>query len=141
GGYSSGVIVCHSINSGKKHLPNCTMNFLVDAQLPVRLARFLQAAGHGTIHTKDLPQQNATTDAEINALSIQQNRIVITKDTDFLDSFLISQEPYKLLLVTTGNITNVELEALFQNNLPQIKALFTQHSLIEMSRNSIIVHQ
>ena len=48
------------------------MNFLVDAQLPVRLARFLQAAGHGTIHTKDLPQQNATTDAEINALSIQQ---------------------------------------------------------------------
>jgi len=118
-----------------------TLDFLVDAQLPVRLARFLQAAGHGTIHTKDLPQQNATTDAEINALSIQQNRIVITKDTDFLDSFLISQEPYKLLLVTTGNITNVELEALFQNNLPQIKALFTQHSLIEMSRNSIIVHQ
>lgn len=116
------------------------MNFLVDAQLPVRLARFLQAAGHDTIHAKDLPQQNATTDAEINALSIQQNRIVITKDTDFLDSFLISQEPYKLLLVTTGNITNVELEALFQNNLPQIKALFTQHSLIEMSRNSIIVH-
>ncbi|CCI29622.1 conserved hypothetical protein [Microcystis aeruginosa PCC 9808] len=43
--------------------------------------------------------------------------------------------------MTTGNITNVELEALFQNNLPQIKALFTQHSLIEMSRNSIIVHQ
>ncbi len=95
------------------------MNFLVDAQLPVRLARFLQAAGHDTIHTKDLPQQNATTDTEINALSIKQNRIVITKDTDFLDSFLINQEPYKLLLVTTGNITNVELEALFQNNLPK----------------------
>jgi predicted nuclease of predicted toxin-antitoxin system len=117
------------------------MKFLVDAQLPVRLARFLQAAGHDTIHTKDLPQQNATTDAEINALSIQQNRIVITEDRDFLDSFLISQEPYKLLPVTTGNITNVELEALFQNNLTQIEALFTQHSLIEMSRNSIIVHQ
>jgi predicted nuclease of predicted toxin-antitoxin system len=66
------------------------MNFLVDAKLPVRLARFLQAAGHDTIHTKYLPQQNATTDAEINALSIQQNRIVITKDTDFLDSFLIN---------------------------------------------------
>ncbi len=29
--------------------------------------------------------------AEINALSIQQNRIVITKDTDFLDSFLINK--------------------------------------------------
>ncbi len=29
------------------------MKFLVDAQLPVRLARFLQAAGHDTIHTKE----------------------------------------------------------------------------------------
>ena len=117
------------------------MKFLVDAQLPVRLTRFLQAAGYDTIHTKDLPQQNATTDAEINTLSIQQNRIVITKDRDFFDSFLIYQEPYKLLLVTTGNITNAELEALFQNNLLQITNLFAQHYLIEMSRNSIIVHQ
>ena len=117
------------------------MKFLVDTQLPVRLARFLEAAGYDTIHTRDLPQQNATTDTQINTLSIQQNRIVISKDRDFLDSFLIRQQPYKLLLVTTGNITNTELEALFQTNLPQITTLFVQHSLIEMNRNSIIVHQ
>ena len=47
------------------------MKFLVDAQLPVRLARFLQASGYDTIHTRDLPEQNATSDNEINALSIQ----------------------------------------------------------------------
>ncbi len=117
------------------------MNFLVDAQLPVRLARFLQTAGYDTIHTKDLPQQNATTDIEINTLSMEQNRIVISKDRDFFDSFLIRQQPYKLLLVTTGNIRNAELEALFKTNLPQIRTLFSQHSLIEMSHNLIIVHQ
>ena len=31
------------------------MKFLVDAQLPIRLARFLQASGHDAIHTLDLP--------------------------------------------------------------------------------------
>ncbi|MBE9226224.1 DUF5615 family PIN-like protein [Phormidium sp. LEGE 05292] len=117
------------------------MKFLVDAQLPVRLARFLQAAGYDTIHTRDLPLSNATPDTEVNSISIQESRIVITKDSDFFDSFLIHQEPYKLLLVTTGNITNAELEALFQNNLPQLVQFFTQHSLIEMSRTALIIHQ
>lgn len=67
------------------------MKFLVDAQLPVRLVRLLQASGYDAIHTKDLPQQNATTDVEINAISRQQSRIVITKDTDFFNSFIIRQ--------------------------------------------------
>ena len=29
------------------------MKFLVDAQLPVRLARFLQASGYDTLHTDE----------------------------------------------------------------------------------------
>ncbi|WP_017747696.1 DUF5615 family PIN-like protein [Scytonema hofmannii] len=33
------------------------MKFLVDAQLPIRLARFLQASGYDTIHTRDLPKR------------------------------------------------------------------------------------
>ncbi len=36
------------------------MKFLVDAQLPIRLARFLQASGYNAIHTLDLPQRNYT---------------------------------------------------------------------------------
>ena len=67
------------------------MKFLVDAQLPVSLARFLQSAGYDTWHTHDLPQHNATPDSFINQLSIQDQRIVITKDTDFVESFLIQK--------------------------------------------------
>jgi predicted nuclease of predicted toxin-antitoxin system len=85
------------------------MKFLVDAQLPVRLARFLQASGYDTLHTRDLPQQNATSDSAINDISIEQERVVITKDADFVDSFLTIQKPSKLLLVSTGNIRNSEL--------------------------------
>lgn len=117
------------------------MKFLVDAQLPTRLVKLLQQARVDTIHTRDLPRQNATADVEINAISMQQERIVITKDSDFLDSFLINGQPYKLLLVTTGNITNTELLELFTLNLSQLLNLFEQHSLIEISRDNIIVHQ
>ena len=93
------------------------MKFLVDAQLPVRLAKFLQANGYDTLHTRDLPQQNATSDTAINDISIEQERVVITKDADFVDSFLTIQKPSKLLLVSTGNIRNSELEEIFKNNL------------------------
>lgn len=117
------------------------MKFLVDAQLPIRLARFLQNSGYDTVHTRDLPQQNLTPDTVINDLSTQQQRIVITKDTDFVESFLLQQRPHKLLLITTGNIQNSELEFLVSKYLQQLVNLFQQHSYIELSRNSIIIHQ
>jgi predicted nuclease of predicted toxin-antitoxin system len=71
----------------------------------------LQSAGCDTIHTKDLPRRNATPDSEINLLSIQESIILITKDKDFLDSFIIKQQPYKLLILTTGHINNNQLLA------------------------------
>jgi predicted nuclease of predicted toxin-antitoxin system len=116
------------------------MKFIVDAQLPRRLAIFLQNAGYDAIHTLDLPQQNNTPDSNINALSISQERIVITKDADFVDTFLTIQQPYKLLLVSTGNIKNSELEVIFANNLPQIINLLNQHDYIELDRSNIITH-
>lgn len=89
------------------------MKFLVDAQLPRRLARWLQSNGHDVVHTLDLPNGNATTDVEINDLSTAEQRTVITKDADFVHSFLLNGRPYKLLLVSTGNIRNADLETVF----------------------------
>jgi predicted nuclease of predicted toxin-antitoxin system len=116
------------------------MKFLIDAQLPKRLAYLLKEAGHDTLHTRDLPSSNRTPDAEINRISIQENRIVVTKDADFQQSFLLQQHPYKLLLVTTGNIPNPDLEALFLENIAQLVQLFEQNSYIEINRDSVTVH-
>jgi predicted nuclease of predicted toxin-antitoxin system len=41
------------------------VKFLIDAQLPTRLARFLNDAGHDALHTSELPQGNRTTDVQI----------------------------------------------------------------------------
>ncbi|ABB56564.1 DUF5615 family PIN-like protein [Synechococcus elongatus] len=116
------------------------MRFLIDAQLPIRLARLLREFGYDTIHTRELPAQNKTPDSTINLISLQDKRIVITKDSDFVNSFLASQKPYKLLLISTGNIKNSDLEALFVANLGAMVKLLDQHSYIEVSRDSITVH-
>jgi predicted nuclease of predicted toxin-antitoxin system len=117
------------------------MKFLIDAQLPRRLALGLEKAGVEAKHTLDLPQQNRTQDNEILKLSIEEQWIVITKDADFVDSFWLKQEPYKLLLVSTGNIKNTDLERLFIKYFPKIVELFESCDFIEMTQSRLVIHQ
>ncbi len=116
------------------------MKFLIDAQLPRRLALAVQAQGHDAVHTLDLPDGNYTSDKQINELSLEDQRVVVTKDADFVNSFLVLKRPFKLLLVSTGNITNRELEVLFLSQLPKLVDAFKDHSYIEVNRTSFIVH-
>jgi predicted nuclease of predicted toxin-antitoxin system len=116
------------------------MKFLLDAQLPRRLAVRLQAAGHDAIHTFDLPSGNRTPDNVINEISLDQQRVVVTKDADFVNSFIVSRQPYKLLLISTGNIKNDELNSLLLDNIERIIEAFTAHDFVEISRSSFIAH-
>lgn len=116
------------------------MNFLVDAHLPRRLAYRLRDVGHDALHTLDLPKRNCTTDVEIYEISTHERRVVITKDADFVNSFLTVHQPYKLLLISTGNITNAELEALFVPHLSAITAAFATHDYIELTRTALVFH-
>ena len=116
------------------------MKFVVDAHLPRRLAIFLQQAGFDALHTLDLIKGNRTPDSWINQLSLTEQRVVVTKDADFVDSFWLRQEPWKLLLVSTGNIRNADLIALFQANMDQLTEGFDIFDFIEISRTNVIYH-
>jgi predicted nuclease of predicted toxin-antitoxin system len=78
----------------------------------------LAAAGCDAKHTLDLPDGNRTTDKQPNDVADQEARVVITKDADFVDWHLLRGRPAKLPLVSTGNISNRELEALFVPLIP-----------------------
>ncbi|MFL6209683.1 MAG: DUF5615 family PIN-like protein [Pyrinomonadaceae bacterium] len=116
------------------------MKFLVDAHLPRRLGQRLREVGHDVLHTLDLPLGNRTSDTLINELSLREQYIVITKDADFVNSFLLQRKPYKLLLVATGNIKNTELETLFLANLDKIADGFAAFDFIELDRKTVIFH-
>ena len=103
------------------------MKFLVDAHLPPGLCALLRAAGHDALHTRELPAQNQTPDQVINNLSLKDQRVVVSKDTDFYYSHLLHQKPWKLLLVRTGNMSTRDLKRLFEAHLPAIvQSLETQ---------------
>ena len=115
------------------------MKFLVDAHLPPGLCAALQAAGHDAVHTRQLPAHNATSDDTINTLSMAEQRVVITTDTDFYYSHLQRGEPWKLLLVRTGNIRARDLTTLVERHLPAIIAALQHNSLVELDRQSVQV--
>lgn len=117
------------------------MKFLVDAHLPRRLVYLLHDAGHDAIHTGDLPLGNRTPDEVINQVSLAEERLVITKDADFVSTHLIQRKPYKLLLVSTGNIKNSDLLRLFEQNLVLIVNAFTSHTYVELGNDFLTLHQ
>ncbi len=116
------------------------MKFLVDAQLPRRLSHWLSESGHETTHTLELPLGNRTPDEQINELAVSEGYVVVTKDADFVNSHILLRRPPKLLLASTGNISNIELMALFTASIDRIAEGFETSSFIEMNRTSVIFH-
>lgn len=117
------------------------MKFIVNAHLPGSLVRQLNARGHDAIQTRDLARGNRSTDLEICEVSLRQERILITKDADFVDTFMVRRGPFKLLLLTTGNMTNKDLTDLFLRHLEQIETAFGEFSYIELGRAQLVLHQ
>ena len=113
------------------------MKFLVDAQLPYGIALFLRDKGFDALHTNDLPDKERTSDIQIRSIAISENRIVITKDYDFVNSHILLRIPERLLIVTTGNIKNKQLFDLWRSNWELIIHLFETYNLVELSREDI----
>ena len=96
------------------------MKFLLDAQLPSSLRQLFIENGYDCIHTVDLELGNETSDKVINKVSVSEQRIVVTKDSDFFDSFVVKNEPYKLILVKLGNTSKKELLHIFSSHFAEI---------------------
>lgn len=92
------------------------------------------------MHTLELTRQNRTPDSDIKEISLLEERIVITKDSEFVDSFILKGMPFKLLLISTGNIKNSELEQLSSQNLDWLVEAFAHHSFIEIDKTMVTIH-
>ena len=110
------------------------MKFLLDAQLPPSLKQLFIDNGYDCIHTLDLEFGNETTDKIINQISIAEQRILITKDSDFFDSFIIKKEPYKLIFVKLGNTSKKELLQFFYDRFAEITEKIKVEDMILLSK-------
>ena len=65
--------------------------------------------------------------------------MVVTKDADFVGSHLLRGRPAKLLLISTGNISNRDREALVAPVIPDIVRELGSHSFLELGRAGIVI--
>lgn len=115
------------------------MKFLVDAQLPRRMKEWLIGADCPAIHALDLPEGNRTPDVQIIEHADREQRVVVTKDADFVNSHLLHGRPAKLLLISTGNISNRLLEELLVPLLPDMIREFEVNSFLELGRTGLVI--
>ena len=118
------------------------LRFIVDTQLPPSLSEFFRRKGFDATHVVDYPMGVLTTDNEIISISIKENRIVVSKDFDFFDYFLLKSYPPAILLLQLGNIKNRELFVFMENHLEAICKLFTEsiERMILANQHKIVIY-
>jgi predicted nuclease of predicted toxin-antitoxin system len=103
------------------------------------MARWFEAAGCDALHTLDLPARNRTPDQDVAGEADRTGCVVISKDADFVDSHLLHDSPKKLLLISTGNISNDQLQTLIVPLIPEIVREFQTCNFIELARTGLIL--
>lgn len=88
-----------------------------------------------------MPKKERTTDNEIRMLAKEESRIVITKDNDFFDSYILHKSPSRLVLISTGNILNKELFVLFKKNLDLVTHYFEKYNFLELTNDELYAHE
>jgi predicted nuclease of predicted toxin-antitoxin system len=115
--------------------------FIIDTQLPHQLAAYLRKNNFDAVHTTDTYQGHLLQDSEIVNLAIEQDRIIISKDSDFFDNYILNGIPPKVLMFQFGNIRNRDLLEIFDHNLENIIQLFDENAgLVIFNRNQLIAY-
>jgi len=108
------------------------VRFLIDAQLPPALARWLSARGHEATHVLDHGLLEAR-DVAIWAEAHRQGAFLISKDEDFVHLRITRTDGPAVIWVRIGNTTRRELLDGFTQLMPAIEAaLIKGEQLIEI---------
>ncbi|MGN7613959.1 DUF5615 family PIN-like protein [Magnetococcales bacterium HHB-1] len=99
------------------------MRFLIDAQLPPALARWLEGQGHYAEHVMDIDLGSAS-DHRIWSYAGRVEAILITKDEDFITLASLSPNGSRLVWIRVGNTTRRALLKWFATVLPSIESAF-----------------
>jgi predicted nuclease of predicted toxin-antitoxin system len=108
------------------------MRFLVDAQLPPALARWLVAVGYEAEHVSDVGLGGARDDA-IWSFALACGAVVVTKDEDFAQRKALEKDGPAIVWIRVRNSRKRELLRWFETMLPEIHAALNRgETLIEV---------
>lgn len=109
------------------------MRFLVDAQLPPALARWLVAKGHQAQHVADTGMQ-AASDAAIWNYALTSAVAIVTKDEDFAQRKVLAAAGPIVVWIRLPNTRSRDLLAWFETILPDVLAALERgETLVEVT--------
>lgn len=109
------------------------MRFIVDAQLPPALARWLADHGHEAEHVFDFGG-DGTTDSEIWRRALTKTAAIVTKDEDFSLRSMREADAPQVVWIRVGNTRRTALFAWIEKVLPEvIKALSRGERIVEIA--------
>ena len=109
------------------------MRFLVDAQLPPALARWLHDLGYEAEHVLAAGLLGASDDA-IWSLALASESVVITKDRDFAEWAIRRRPCPQIVWLRVGNLPNGALRDRLDTAWPKVVAGLSSGALIIEAR-------
>ncbi len=97
------------------------MKFLCDVHIARKVVYFLSRKCELAIHANDVLSGSMTKDAALAQFADEGDFILVSKDADFLNSYLIHRVPKKLIKINLGNIPTGDLMALLERHFEYIR--------------------
>jgi predicted nuclease of predicted toxin-antitoxin system len=114
------------------------MKFLCDVHISYKIVNYLIKLGFETIHVNTILKKWNTSDNDICKYADSHDHIVISKDSDFRDSYFVRKTPKKLIKINLGNISNQDLIDIFAKHIDAIEKLNYKSSfIIEIDKENI----
>lgn len=109
------------------------MRFLVDAQLPPALARWLTSRGHDALHLLDCGLLDAD-DRAIWQRAVETDATIMTKDEDFALRRALEETGPAIVWLRLGNTRKADLLRWLEPLLPELLAALARgETLLEIS--------
>ena len=103
------------------------LRFLIDANLPYRFAIW---HGKNFTHVFDLGEE--WTDAQIWSYAVENDLVIVSKDSDFSYRILQSQPPPRVIHIRIGNMGIREFHQFIDQNWDVICQVVKAHKLVNV---------
>jgi predicted nuclease of predicted toxin-antitoxin system len=115
------------------------VRFLCDVHISIKVSKLIEQLGYRCDHVNNILDKGMTKDSDIIVYVDSNDIILITKDQDFRNSFLLSHKPNKLIKINLGNISNEQLLKIIEANLTKIENISREHPsfMIEINKENV----
>jgi predicted nuclease of predicted toxin-antitoxin system len=114
------------------------MKWLIDENLPPDLIKIFRKKGIAALHVNDLKsvKSQKIKDDQIRHLSLFRGFRIVTRDDDFVKSFVDRKVPDKMIFVY-GIESRAEVISRFNSAMDELMLKITEHDFIELTPTNI----